>query len=160
MKLLNKEKRLKYIGFNDIWFVVFGIIILSFVTDYLFNNSFARFPFWEAIVHWSISFGFSVTNWFVMRFNFIFLRKKFTKVEDVGKRALLLFLSIVVTVTLIDALGGIIIGYIYNQTYYFLLYDKKLYLQNQFPLERYFSNTYTLQPPLETQKEPARREMY
>ncbi|EDP97161.1 histidine kinase [Kordia algicida OT-1] len=119
MKLLNKEKRLKYIGFNDIWFVVFGIIILSFVTDYLFNNSFARFPFWEAIVHWSISFGFSVTNWFVMRFNFIFLRKKFTKVEDVGKRALLLFLSIVVTVTLIDALGGIIIGYIYNQTYYF-----------------------------------------
>ncbi|WP_430410669.1 sensor histidine kinase [Kordia sp.] len=117
--LLNKEKRLKYIGFNDIWFVVIGIIVLSFVTDYLFSNSFMRYPFWEAVINWSVSLMFSITNWFVMRFNFIFLRKKFTSVEDVGKRALLLFVSIVISVTLIDALGGVILGYIFDQTYYF-----------------------------------------
>jgi sensor histidine kinase YesM len=117
--LLNKERRLKYIGFNDIWFVILGIIILAFVTDYLFNNSFARYPFWQALSQWSISLSFSITNWLVMRVYFIFLRKKLPNVEQVGKRALILFLTIVVSVTVIDAIGGIIIGYFFNQTYYF-----------------------------------------
>lgn len=119
MKLLNKKRRLKYIGFNDVWFVVVGIIILSFVTDYLFTNSFVRYPFWEAMTYWSICLVFSMTNWFVMRSNFIFLRKKFPNVEDVGKRALLLFIVIIATVILIDIFGGIILGYIFNDTYYF-----------------------------------------
>ncbi|MBC8754306.1 histidine kinase [Kordia sp. YSTF-M3] len=117
--LLNKEKRLKYIGFNDIWFVIIGIIVLSFVTDYLFNNSFSRYPFWEAVINWSVSLFFSIFNWFVMRFNFIFLRKKFPNVEDVGKRAFFLFLTIIVSVTAIDAIGGAMLGYIFDQNYYF-----------------------------------------
>lgn len=119
MKLFNKEKRLKYIGFNDIWFVVIGMIILGFITDYLFNNSFARYPFWEALSHWSISFSFSVVNWSVMRSYFIFLRKKLPNVEQVGKRALILFFTIVISVTTIDAIGGMIIGYILDVKYYF-----------------------------------------
>ncbi len=119
MKLFNKEKRLKYIGFNDIWFVIIGIIILGFITDYLFNNSFARYPFWQAVAHWSISFCFSIVNWSVMRVNFIFLRKKFPNVEQVGKRALIVFIAIVLSVTTIDAVGGMIIGYILDVNYYF-----------------------------------------
>ena len=119
MKLFNKEKRLKYIGFNDFWFVFIGIIILSFVTDYLFSNSFSRHPFWQALSQWSVSFCFSIANWLVMRVYFIFLRKKLPNVEQVGKRALILFLTIVASVTIIDAIGGIIVGYIFNQTYYF-----------------------------------------
>jgi hypothetical protein len=117
--LLNKERRLKYIGFNDIWFVIIGIIVLSFVTDYLFSNSFSRYPFWDAIINWSVSLFFSTCNWFVMRFNFIFLRKKFPAMEHVGKRALFLFFSIIVSVTLIDSIGGAFLGYIFNQTYHF-----------------------------------------
>ncbi|WP_046755894.1 sensor histidine kinase [Kordia jejudonensis] len=117
--LFNKQKRLQYIGFNDLWFVIIGIIVLSFVTDYLFSNSFMRYSFGDAIINWSVSLMFSITNWFVMRTNFIFLRKKFPNVEDVGKRAFLLFISIIISVTLIDALGGTIVGYIFDQTYYF-----------------------------------------
>ncbi|WP_046744100.1 sensor histidine kinase [Kordia zhangzhouensis] len=119
MKLFNKQKRLKYIGFNDVWFVIIGIIVSGFITDYLFNNSFVRFPFWQAMMYWSICLAFSITNWFVMRFNFIFLRKKFPNVEDVGKRALLLFLAIIITVIAIDILGGIILGYFFKDDYHF-----------------------------------------
>lgn len=119
MKLFNKEKRLKYIGFNDVWFVVIGIIILGFVTDYLFTNSFARYPFWKAVSYWCISLSFSIINWLVMRVYFIFLRKKLPNVEQVGKRALILFFTIIVSVTTIDALGGIIVGYILDSKYYF-----------------------------------------
>ena len=124
MKLFNKEKRLQYIGFNDIWFVIIGMIFLGFVTDYLFNNSFARYPFWEALAHWSISFSFSVINWSVMRSYFIFLRKKLPNVEQVGKRALILFFAIVVSVTTIDATRPIIIGYILDVNYYCLIQDR------------------------------------
>ena len=43
---LIRARRIKYLGFNDAWFVVVGIILLSFVTDIMFSrNSFARLPF-------------------------------------------------------------------------------------------------------------------
>ncbi|MCH2196907.1 histidine kinase [Kordia sp.] len=119
MKLFNKEKRLQYIGFNDIWFVVIGVFILGFVTDYLFTNSFARYPFWKAVAFWSISFCFSIVNWCVMRMYFIFLRKKLPNLEQVGKRALILFLTIIISVTTIDALGGSIVAHILDENYYF-----------------------------------------
>ncbi|MFK7748158.1 MAG: sensor histidine kinase [Kordia sp.] len=119
MKLFNKERRLKYIGFNDAWFVVIWIIILSFVTYYLFNRSLVRYSFWEAVVNWGISFFFSVFNWFVMRFNFIFLRKKFPGVDEVGKRALFLFILIVISVTSIDFIGGMLLAYAFDYNYYF-----------------------------------------
>lgn len=116
---LNKQKRLKYIGFNDLWFVIIGIIVLSFVTDYLFSNSFMRYPFGEAVINWSVSLFFSICNWAVMRMNFIFLRKKFPKVDQVGKRAIILFLSIIVSVTLIDIIGGTLLESLLNGTYRF-----------------------------------------
>lgn len=117
--LLNKERRLKYIGFDDLWFVIAGIIILSFVTDYLFSNSFSRYPFWDAVINWSVSLFFSMFNWFVMRANFIFLRKKFPKVDQVGKRAIILFLTIIVSVTLIDIIGGELLANLLKGNYRF-----------------------------------------
>jgi len=117
--LLNKERRLKYIGFNDIWFVIAGIITLSFVTYYLFNRLLVQYSFLEAFINWGISLLFSISNWFVMRFNFIFLRKKFPNVENVGKRALFLFISIVISVTVIDFLGGILLARMFDGNYYF-----------------------------------------
>ncbi|WP_394748994.1 sensor histidine kinase [Spongiimicrobium salis] len=116
--IVNKEKRITYIGFDDTWFLVFGIIILSFVTDYLFTNSFYRYPFGVAIWHWSISLFFSAFNWFIMRFNLIFLRKKFPEIKDIGKRVTLVFLAIVLTVTLVDGLGNIVVSQILGEEYY------------------------------------------
>ncbi|WP_420571475.1 sensor histidine kinase [Kordia sp.] len=117
--LFNKEKRLKYIGFNDLWFVITGIIVLSFVTDYLFANSFMRYPFKKAVTNWSISLFFSTANWFTIRFIFIILRKNFPEIEHVGKRILCLFFSIIISVTSIDVIGGLFFGYLLGGTYHF-----------------------------------------
>ncbi len=116
---INKEKRLKYMGFDDTWFVIIGIFILSFVTDYLFNNSFAKHELKWALINWSISLMFATCNWFIMRVNIIFLRKKFPAFKDNPKRIFLLFLTIVITVVSVDTLGGIFIEKFFNQTYYF-----------------------------------------
>ncbi|QHI37253.1 Sensor histidine kinase YpdA [Kordia antarctica] len=116
---INKEKRLKYMGFDDTWFVIIGVIILSFITDYLFNNSFAKHELKWAVINWSISLVFSICNWLIMRVNIIYMRKKFPAFKDNPKRIFLLFLTIVITVISVDTLGGIIVGKLFNQTYYF-----------------------------------------
>ncbi len=116
--LINKERRIKYLGFNDFWFVVIGIIILSFVTDFLFSNSsFTRLPFFEAVLNWSISLFFSTCNWFVIRAIMIFLRKRFPALKDSAKRIALFFLAIVCTVMVVDIVGGLFLSQIFGGNY-------------------------------------------
>ena len=103
---LNKEKRLQYLGFDDRWFMIIGIIMLSFVTDYLFNNSIERRELPEAIIAWSIALFFTICNWFFMRSVLIFLRKKFPSLSESLKRIIILFVFLVVSVVLIDFLGS------------------------------------------------------
>lgn len=118
MQLSNKEKRIKYLGFNDVWFVTGGILVLSFITDFLFsNNSFARYPFWEATINWSVSLMFSTVNWLVMRKVIIALRKKYPRLKDNKIRIPLIFLALVSSILIIDFLGNNLLGYIFNESY-------------------------------------------
>ncbi len=118
MRLFNKEKRIKYLAFNDTWFVIVGIILLSFVTDFLFSgNSFARFPFIEALINWSVSVMFATVNWLVMRSILIALRKRFPGLKENKKRIPLFFLSIVCTVLIVDYAGNLTLGFIFDYSY-------------------------------------------
>ncbi|GMN10374.1 hypothetical protein MTsPCn9_31600 [Croceitalea sp. MTPC9] len=112
-----REKRIKYLGFDDFWFTVVGILILSFITDYLFSKSFFRFPFGEAIISWSVSLFFTICNWFIARKVIIILRKKYTEFTDVGKRLALLFLAIVCTVLSVDFVGNKILSLVFGKDY-------------------------------------------
>lgn len=116
--LVNKEKRIKYIGFNDFWFIVIGVVVLSFITDFLFSNSsFTRLPFLRAVLNWSVSLFFSVCNWFVIRAIMIFLRKRFPALKDSVKRIALFFLAIVCTVMVVDIVGGLFLSQIFGGNY-------------------------------------------
>lgn len=115
--ILNKQKRIKYLGFNDVWFFTIGILILSFVTDYLFNKSFVRFPLNIAVVNWSISLLFTICNWFFMRYILIYLRIKFPEMSDSIKRIFLVFLILVVSVILIDFLGNSLLSWFFEDDF-------------------------------------------
>ncbi|PRX54837.1 sensor histidine kinase [Flagellimonas meridianipacifica] len=118
MKFFNKARRIKYLGFNDAWFVAVGIILLSFVTDFMFSrNSFARLPFFEATINWSVSLMFATTNWLIIRSILIVLRKKYPSLKDNKIRIPLFFLTIVLTVMIVDYMGNMLLGYIFNQSY-------------------------------------------
>ncbi|WP_422859949.1 sensor histidine kinase [Flagellimonas sp. S174] len=118
MGFFNKAKRIKHLGFDDGWFVVVGIILLSFLTDIMFSrNSFARLPFIEATINWSVSLMFSTINWLIMRTILIFLRKKYPSLKDNKIRIPLFFLSIVFTVIAVDYMGNTILGLIFNESY-------------------------------------------
>ncbi len=116
--LINKERRIKYLGFDDFWFTIIGIFFLSFVTDFLFSNSsFTRLPFLKALLNWSVSLFFSTCNWFIIRAIMIFLRKKFPALKDSIKRILIFFLTIVATVISIDIIGGLFLSQIFGGSY-------------------------------------------
>ena len=115
---MNKEKRIKYLGFDDFWFVIIGIIILSFITDYLFNNSFANYPLHIAITQWCFSLFFSACNWSVLRSVMIALRKRYPAFQDNFKRITLVFIALICTVLIVDLLGNVIISSIYGDNYH------------------------------------------
>jgi len=115
--LFNKEKNIKYLGFDDTWFVIIGLLVVSFLIDFLLQNSFGTLPFEQAIVSWSISLFFATCNWMFMRTILIFLRKKYPKLTDSKKRILLLFLFMVSSIVLIDYAGNLILGLMHGSSY-------------------------------------------
>ncbi|GAA4272704.1 histidine kinase [Aquimarina gracilis] len=116
--LVNKQKRIKYLGFDDFWFIVIGVFVLSFVTDYLFSNSsFTRLPFVEAVLNWSVSLFFSTCDWFILRGILIYFRKKYPALKDSVKRNLLLFLTIISTVIIVDFVGGVLLSLMWGVNY-------------------------------------------
>ncbi len=102
---MNKEKRLKYVGFNDIWFSVIGILIISLVTSYQLNNIFGAPSMTELVLSWTVTLLFTIIDWFVNRSIMIYLRKKYPAFSDDTRRITLLFLAVASTVLLVDFLG-------------------------------------------------------
>ena len=112
--IFNKERRLKYLGFNDLGFMALGIFILSLVTDYIFENSFGKYPFQKAVISCSVSLIFAFCDWTIIRLIMVELRKKFSDLRDDPKRHVLLFITVVVVVITVDTLGGLIISSIFD----------------------------------------------
>lgn len=112
--LINKEKRIQYLGFNDFWFSVIGILIVSFVGNYLFNDLSERNSFSLVLIGWSVTLMYSIYDWLIIRAVLILLRKKYPDFKDDIKRTTIFFITIVCVVICVDYLGGIIFTTIIN----------------------------------------------
>ncbi len=110
--LANKEKRLKYIGFDDFWFSVIGVLIISFVSAYFSNNSNEVLSLGEVAFSWGFLLFLSIISWLIVRTIMIFLRKKYPDFRDDAKRIALFLIAIVCTVFLVGFIGGTIISFI------------------------------------------------
>jgi len=115
--IFNKEKRIKYLGFDDFWFVGIGIFVLSFLIDYVFKNSFANSPFGTAMISWGISLIFSVVNWIIMRAILISLRKRYPDFQDNIKRITLVFLLLIVTILVVDLIGRVVLHHLFGDSF-------------------------------------------
>lgn len=112
--LLNKKKRIQYLGFNDVWFSIIGILILSLSTDYIFNNSFGNYSLGLAFYSWSASLIVTICDWLIIRRILILLRKKYPDFRDDVRRIVIFFLAIVITIFVVDYVGGHLIEYVYR----------------------------------------------
>ena len=116
--LINREKRIKYLGFDDFWYFLGGIVATGLLTDYLFNNSFARLPSKDAFLSIIISIFFSACNWFIMRSFIINLRIRFPDFKDNGKRVGFILLTMFSTVLIIDLVGNFILANIFGDSFH------------------------------------------
>jgi sensor histidine kinase YesM len=113
-----RKKRVEIIGFNDFWFIVIGTVILSLITDFLFNDSsFLQYSFGYALINWSISWLFSICNWMIMREIMIYLRRRLPAFSDNLKRIVILFVLIIITIIVIDRVGAYTLGQVFGQDY-------------------------------------------
>ena len=118
--MTKKEKRIKYLGFDDKWFVIIGILTLGVSSLYIFNISLANLTTFELIISTVASLFFSTCNWLINRGILIRLRKVFPSLKDSAKRIAFFFISILITVTTVDFLGIKLISLIADMvSYYF-----------------------------------------
>ena len=106
MKLFNRQKRIQYLGFNDVWFSIIGILILGTTTNYLFNNPDGNHPWIGIVIGWSASFIFTVCDWLINRAVLIYLRKKYPDFKDDIKRITLLLFTIIIVILSVDFIMG------------------------------------------------------
>ncbi|QLG45468.1 sensor histidine kinase [Costertonia aggregata] len=121
-----KEKRIRYLGFDDFWFKLVGILIISFATYFLFSNLSREYPFIERLISWVISLVFSTIDWLIIRAIMIFLRIKFPSLKDSALRISLLFIGIVFTVIVMDYIGMWILSPLTGDSYNFMMRSKAL----------------------------------
>ena len=117
MKVFNKERRIRLLGFDDTWFMVIGIFVLSLVTTYLFNTRILNYSFLDGFFSWTISLFFTVCNWLFMRAIVIQFRVKYPELKDSAKRITYVFLILVLSVFMIDLIGNVILHYVYGFNY-------------------------------------------
>lgn len=125
--LVNKEKRIKYLGFDDLWFTVIGILILSLGVVYVFNNASDQLTTMEVVITWAVALFFSTCDWLINRAILIRLRRKYPNLQNSVQRIVFLFLATVTTVVVVDFLGVIFFSFIFeNITYNFQERTKSL----------------------------------
>ncbi|WP_435262600.1 sensor histidine kinase [Tenacibaculum sp. nBUS_03] len=110
MPLLNKKKRIAFLGFNDVWFSVLGILMLSATTRYLFKSTTESKSVFVLLIGWFVYIFFTSCSWFIIRNTLIQLRTKYPDFKDDLKRTVYLFFSIISILLLFDTLGGILIA--------------------------------------------------
>jgi sensor histidine kinase YesM len=114
----NKAKRIKYLGFDDKWFMIIGILLLGFSTIYVFNVDVANFSPIEITITVVASLLFSTCDWLINRFILIRLRILYPSLKDSIKRVSLLFVCTVITVILVDFLGVNLITQLAENVHY------------------------------------------
>ena len=110
--ITNKEKRIQYLGFDDKWYTILGILILGFSTAYIFNATNANLTTVELVFTVMVSLFFSGCDWLINRSILIRLRKVYPSLKDSVKRITLLFFCITITVIAVDFLGFNLISWL------------------------------------------------
>ncbi len=106
MPLFNKKKRIQYLGFDDLWYSIIAILVLSFITNFLFNNPNERNTLDLKLIGWGVALFFTICDWTIIRSILIFLRKKYPDFKDDKKRIGILIPAIFGTILLVDLFVG------------------------------------------------------
>ncbi len=95
---------IKYLGFNDLWFIIFGIIILGFLIPIIFFGLKINDPNYSYPKEWLIACIYTASCWITDRAIMIFYRKKYPDFDMVKKRLIYVTITCIIAVLLIGFL--------------------------------------------------------
>ena len=113
---MTADKRYQYLGFNDRWYMLIGILVLAMITTLLFSNTLENPN--EFIFSYLVSMCFTIMNWVSMRFIMIRLRKKFPDISDSLKRNVIYFFTILGVIVLYNEIGELLLRSIFGPSYH------------------------------------------
>ena len=116
--ITNKERRIQYLGFDDKWFAIIGVLLLGLSAVYVFNVTLEQLTTAELIITFAASIFFSAFDWLINRIILIRLRRIYPSLKNSIKRITLLFVSTLITVTLVDYLGISLISMLSPNVHY------------------------------------------
>ncbi len=79
----------KYLGFNDFWFIIFGILALGFLIPQIFFGIRINTPNHNFSLEWTEAALYTSCYWISNRFIMIWYRKKFPSFKETQKRIFL-----------------------------------------------------------------------
>jgi sensor histidine kinase YesM len=106
--MMKQDQRWQHVGFDDRKFILVGVVLLASITTYLFNSEF--YSIQDFVISYAISLVFAASNWLLMRWVMIRLRRKYPSISDSVKRNLIFLLLIIAIVVGINALGNFLLG--------------------------------------------------
>ena len=113
----HEEDKWKYIGFNDTWFIIIGIPVLTLCLNILFFNELDETWFMFAKRLFG-GLSFTAMFWLSLRYSMSFLRKKYEGVEHTMKRLVFIALLIVFVAPLAGGMLNFIVDHLAEWTNY------------------------------------------
>jgi sensor histidine kinase YesM len=94
---MTRRERLKAVfGFDDTWFIIIGIPLVSFFIPLLFFNGTLSNGLAAYLPKWGVSLAYTCAYWFSARPIFAYFRKRFNNYKETRKRVLYTGIAIVV----------------------------------------------------------------
>lgn len=113
MKLFfNKAERIRLLGFNDFCYILLGLFPLAGVGHILYGGGNPGLSLTDSMVCYGISIAFTTTYWGFCRFIVLSFRTRYPQEEQTVKRILLMLPALLVIVTVVDLVGGYLLGLI------------------------------------------------
>lgn len=106
------------LGFNDTYFLIVGIPLVSFCIPLLFFNDTLSNGFFVYAPKWGISFTFTISYWFSTRAVIIYFRRRFPGYRETRKRIIYSSVFILLTYAVVNQ----VLKYVHN-TYFEHLHD-------------------------------------
>lgn len=113
--MVKQDQRWQYVGFDDRKFILVGVVLLACITTYLFNSEF--YSLLDFVISYAISIVFAASNWLLMRWAMIRLRRKYPSISDSLKRNLIFLLVIIAIVVGVNALGNFLLGLAFGPSF-------------------------------------------
>ncbi|PHN03105.1 sensor histidine kinase [Flavilitoribacter nigricans] len=102
--MIKRRKKRELLGFNDLWLVLAGVPVISFLVPLLFFDATLNNGLADYLPKWGVSFLYTTFYWIPVRWALLELRCKYRDADSTAKRIIFTGLSIILIFLIVNVL--------------------------------------------------------